>query len=103
VVRQLFRFEGRVALVPGGARGIGQATTERLRRERERRLPTARRSAMEPNRCGRIVNVASIAGKEGSPMAAAYSASKETVIAMTKAIGKDVADAQILITCVAPR
>ena len=40
---------------------------------------------------GRIVNVASIAGKEGNPMAAAYSAAKAAVIAMTKAIGKDVA------------
>jgi 3-oxoacyl-[acyl-carrier protein] reductase len=40
---------------------------------------------------GRIVNVASIAGKEGNPMAAAYSASKAAVIALTKAIGKDVA------------
>ena len=40
---------------------------------------------------GRIVNVASIAGKEGNPMAAAYSASKAAVIGMTKSIGKDVA------------
>jgi NAD(P)-dependent dehydrogenase (short-subunit alcohol dehydrogenase family) len=40
---------------------------------------------------GRIVNVASIAGKEGNPMAAAYSASKAAVIALIKAIGKDVA------------
>ncbi|MBA2741418.1 MAG: SDR family NAD(P)-dependent oxidoreductase, partial [Actinobacteria bacterium] len=40
---------------------------------------------------GRIVNVASIAGKEGNPMAAAYSASKAAVIALTKAIGKDLA------------
>ena len=40
---------------------------------------------------GRIVNVASIAGKEGNPMAAAYSAAKAAVIAMTKSIGKDVA------------
>src|SRR5206468_2289193 len=40
---------------------------------------------------GRIVNVASIAGKEGNPMAAAYSASKAAVIALTKAVGKDLA------------
>ena len=40
---------------------------------------------------GRIVNVASIAGKEGNPMAAAYSASKAAVIALTKAVGKDFA------------
>jgi 2-dehydro-3-deoxy-L-rhamnonate dehydrogenase (NAD+) len=58
--------------------------------------------AMEPNGYGRIVNVASIAGKEGNPMAGAYSSSKAAVIAMTKAIGKDVADTGILVNCVAP-
>ncbi len=51
---------------------------------------------------GRIVNVASIAGKEGNPMAAAYSASKAAVIAMTKAIGKDVAGSGVLVNSVAP-
>ncbi len=51
---------------------------------------------------GRIVNVASIAGKEGNPMACAYSASKAAVIGMTKAIGKDVARTGILVNCVAP-
>jgi len=51
---------------------------------------------------GRIVNVASIAGKEGNPMAAAYSASKAAVIAMTKAIGKDLARTGVLVNCVAP-
>ena len=51
---------------------------------------------------GRIVNVASIAGKEGNPMAAAYSASKAAVIALTKAIGKDVARTGVLVNCVAP-
>jgi 2-dehydro-3-deoxy-L-rhamnonate dehydrogenase (NAD+) len=51
---------------------------------------------------GRIVNVASIAGKEGNPMAGAYSASKAAVIAMTKAIGKDVARTGVLVNCVAP-
>jgi 2-dehydro-3-deoxy-L-rhamnonate dehydrogenase (NAD+) len=58
--------------------------------------------AMEPNGYGRIVNVASIAGKEGNPMAAAYSASKAAVIGMTKALGKDVAGSGILINCIAP-
>jgi 2-dehydro-3-deoxy-L-rhamnonate dehydrogenase (NAD+) len=57
---------------------------------------------MEPGGYGRIVNVASIAGKEGNPMATAYSASKAAVIAMTKAIGKDVAGTGILVNCVAP-
>ena len=51
---------------------------------------------------GRIVNVASIAGKEGNPMAAAYSAAKAAVIALTKAIGKDVARTGVLVNCIAP-
>jgi 2-dehydro-3-deoxy-L-rhamnonate dehydrogenase (NAD+) len=51
---------------------------------------------------GRIVLVASIAGKEGNPMAAAYSASKAAVIAMTKAIAKDVAGTGVLVNCIAP-
>jgi NAD(P)-dependent dehydrogenase (short-subunit alcohol dehydrogenase family) len=57
---------------------------------------------MVPRRYGRIVNVASIAGKEGNPMAAAYSASKAAVIAMTKAIGKDLAETGVLVNCIAP-
>jgi NAD(P)-dependent dehydrogenase (short-subunit alcohol dehydrogenase family) len=51
---------------------------------------------------GRIVNVASMAGKEGNPMAAAYSAAKAGVIGVTKAIGKDVAKTGVLVNCVAP-
>ena len=51
---------------------------------------------------GRIVNVASIAGKEGNPMAGAYSASKAAVIAMTKAIGKDLARTGVIVNSVAP-
>jgi 2-dehydro-3-deoxy-L-rhamnonate dehydrogenase (NAD+) len=51
---------------------------------------------------GRIVNVASIAGKEGNPMAAAYSASKAAVIALTKAIGKDLAETGVLVNAIAP-
>ncbi len=51
---------------------------------------------------GRIVNVASIAGKEGNPMAAAYSSSKAAVIAMTKSIGKDLAETGVLVNCVTP-
>jgi 2-dehydro-3-deoxy-L-rhamnonate dehydrogenase (NAD+) len=57
---------------------------------------------MVPRGYGRIVNVASIAGKEGNPMAAAYSASKAAVIGMTKSIGKDLAETGILVNCVAP-
>jgi NAD(P)-dependent dehydrogenase (short-subunit alcohol dehydrogenase family) len=51
---------------------------------------------------GRIVNIASIAGKEGNPMAAAYSSSKAAVIALTKAIGKDVVGSRVLVNCIAP-
>jgi 3-oxoacyl-[acyl-carrier protein] reductase len=51
---------------------------------------------------GRIVNVASIAGKEGNPMAAAYSASKAAVIALTKSIGKDLARSGVVVNCIAP-
>jgi 2-dehydro-3-deoxy-L-rhamnonate dehydrogenase (NAD+) len=51
---------------------------------------------------GRIVNVASIAGKEGNPMAAAYSGSKGAVIAFTKSIGKDLAGTGVLVNCIAP-
>jgi 3-oxoacyl-[acyl-carrier protein] reductase len=161
-----FDFDGRVALVTGGASGIGAAAAARLReggadvhafdlaegddvRESAQieaavaRLPRldilicsagvsgdslhtvdvgddewervhainlngvfyANRAAipkMNENRYGRIVNVASIAGKEGNPMAGAYSSSKGAVIALTKAIGKDVAGSGILVNSIAP-
>ncbi len=51
---------------------------------------------------GRIVNIASIAGKEGNPNAAAYSASKAGVIALTKSLGKELAHTEIRVNCVAP-
>jgi 2-dehydro-3-deoxy-L-rhamnonate dehydrogenase (NAD+) len=57
---------------------------------------------MVPRGSGRIVNVASIAGKEGNPMAAAYSASKAAVIGMTKSFGKDLATTGVLVNAVAP-
>ena len=57
---------------------------------------------MVPRGSGRIVNIASIAGKEGNPMAAAYSASKAAVIGMTKSIGKDLATTGVLVNCIAP-
>jgi 3-oxoacyl-[acyl-carrier protein] reductase len=161
-----YGFEGRVALVTGGASGIGAATAERLRAggadvhvfdlangddvrdspqldaavgrlprldvlvccagvggdslhtvdvsdEEWRRVHAinldgvffANRAAipkMLENGYGRIVNVASIAGKEGNPMAGAYSSSKAAVIGITKAIGKDVAGSGILVNSVAP-
>src|SRR3954466_965385 len=161
-----YDFEGRVALVTGGASGIGAAVVERLRaggadvkvfdlspgddlRESAQlnaaveQLPRldvlvccagvggdslhtedvsdeewervhainlngvfyANRAAipkMKENGYGRIVNVASIAGKEGNPMAAAYSSSKAAVIGVTKSLGKDVAGSGILVNCIAP-
>ena len=161
-----YGFEDRVALVTGGASGIGAATAERLQaggaevhvfdlatgddvRDSGQldaaidRLPRldilvcaagvggdslhtedvsdeewervhainlngvfyANRAAvpkMKANDYGRIVNIASIAGKEGNPMATAYSSSKAAVIGLTKAIGKDVAGSGILVNCIAP-
>jgi 3-oxoacyl-[acyl-carrier protein] reductase len=51
---------------------------------------------------GRIVNIASIAGKEGNPNAAAYAAAKGGVIAFTKALGKELALTGVLVNCVTP-
>lgn len=50
----------------------------------------------------RIVNVASIAGKEGNPNASHYSASKAGLIALTKSLGKELATKNILVNCVSP-
>src|ERR1700758_623970 len=161
-----YGFEGRVALVTGGASGIGAATVERLQaggadvhifdlangedvRDSAQvdavidQLPRldilvcsagvagdsihtedisddewnrvlsinlngvfyTNRAAvrkMKPSGYGRIVNIASIAGKEGNPMAAAYSASKAAVIGATKSIGKDLAETGVLVNCIAP-
>jgi NAD(P)-dependent dehydrogenase (short-subunit alcohol dehydrogenase family) len=161
-----YDFDGRVAIVTGGASGIGAAVVERLRdggadvrvfdlanghdvrdsaqlnaavedlprldvlvcsagvggdslhteevsdEEWERvhainlnGVFYANRAAipkMKANGYGRIVNVASVAGKEGNPMAGAYSSSKAAVIGITKAIGKDVAGSGILVNAVAP-
>ncbi|MCB1970792.1 MAG: SDR family oxidoreductase [Geminicoccaceae bacterium] len=51
---------------------------------------------------GRIVNIASVAGKEGNPNAAAYSSSKAGVIALTKSLGKEHADQNIAVNCITP-
>ena len=57
---------------------------------------------MEKNNYGRIVNIASIAGKEGNPNASAYSTSKAGVIGLTKSLGKELAQKNIAVNCVTP-
>ena len=54
------------------------------------------------NNYGRIVNIASIAGKEGNPNAMPYSAAKAGVIALTKSLGKELSDKNIAVNCVTP-
>ena len=57
---------------------------------------------MRERKYGRIVNIASVAGKEGNPNASAYSTSKAAVIGMTKSLGKELADLDIKVNCVTP-
>lgn len=57
---------------------------------------------MQRSGYGRIVNIASIAGKEGNPNASAYSASKAGVIGLTKSLGKELAATEIRVNCVTP-
>ena len=57
---------------------------------------------MIENNYGRIINIASIAGKEGNPNASAYSTSKAGVIALTKSLGKELADKNIAVNCITP-
>ncbi len=54
------------------------------------------------NGYGRIVNIASVAGKEGNPNASHYSAAKAGVIALTKSLGKELAQSNILVNCITP-
>jgi 2-dehydro-3-deoxy-L-rhamnonate dehydrogenase (NAD+) len=57
---------------------------------------------MQANGYGRIINIASIAGKEGNPNASAYSASKAGVIGLTKSLGKELAATEIRVNCITP-
>ena len=57
---------------------------------------------MLANKYGRIVNIASIAGKEGNPNASAYSAAKAGVIGLTKSLGKELAESGVLVNCITP-
>ena len=57
---------------------------------------------MRARNAGRIVNISSVAGKDGNPNASAYSASKAAVIALTKSLGKELADTGVRVNCVTP-
>ncbi|MCY7306346.1 MAG: SDR family oxidoreductase [Rhodoferax sp.] len=57
---------------------------------------------MRANNYGRIVNIASVAGKDGNPNASGYSASKAAVMALTKSLGKELADTGVRVNCVTP-
>ncbi|WP_119392630.1 SDR family NAD(P)-dependent oxidoreductase [Taklimakanibacter lacteus] len=57
---------------------------------------------MQKSGYGRIVNIASVAGKEGNPNASAYSTSKAAVIGLTKSLGKELAKSKITVNCVTP-
>ena len=59
-------------------------------------------SDMVKNKYGRIVNIASVAGKEGNPNAAHYSASKSGVITFTRSLGKELAKTGVLVNCITP-
>ena len=57
---------------------------------------------MKARNYGRIINIASVAGKDGNPNASAYSASKAAVIGLTKSLGKELADTGVRVNCVTP-
>ena len=59
-------------------------------------------SRSRPKKAGSVVTLASVAGKDGNPNASAYSASKAAVIALTKSLGKELADTGIRVNCVTP-
>ncbi len=58
--------------------------------------------SMRERNYGRIINIASVAGKDGNPNASAYSASKAAVIGLTKSLGKELVDVNIRVNCITP-
>jgi len=116
-------LDGRCAVVTGGAQGFGRAIAERfvasgakvaiwdfdqaLAEKTAKAIGDAVTvvkivPTMIAQKYGRIVNIASIAGKEGNPNAAHYSASKAGLIALTKSLGKELAQHDILVNAVTP-
>jgi NAD(P)-dependent dehydrogenase (short-subunit alcohol dehydrogenase family) len=101
-----------VLVCSAGIAGASLRTTEVDDAEWERVLAVNANGVFYANRAalpgmvargyGRIVNLASVAGKEGNPMAAAYSAAKAAVIGLTKSVGKDVATTGVLVNCITP-
>jgi 3-oxoacyl-[acyl-carrier protein] reductase len=129
----MFELTGHVAIVTGGAAGIGEVIARRLSAAGARIVIADGRAApiweqtdgdwarvmavnvtgpfylcravlpqMRERGYGRIVNVASIAGKEGNPNMVAYSASKAAVIGLTKSVAKEVATDGICVNAVTP-
>ena len=82
------------------ARGLARGDADQSRRPVP--LLPRDRAGMIAQNYGRIVNIASIAGKEGNPNAPAYSASKAGVIALTKSLGKELASYDISVNCITP-
>ncbi len=114
VVAQVLEQWGRIDILVNNAGIAGRsATTWELTDEDWLSVPNVNLSgtfyctravlpAMRRQGYGRIVNLASIAGKEGNPQAVPYSASKAGVIGLTKAVAKEVATEGILVNCVTP-
>lgn len=107
-----YDFDGRMAIVTGGAQGIGHAVADYPVEEFHQIVAVNLLGAFHVNKVvaanmreqnyGRIVNIASIAGKEGNPNASAYSSSKAGVIGLTKSLGKEMADCDMAVNCVTP-
>jgi 3-oxoacyl-[acyl-carrier protein] reductase len=109
------RFAHRTGVITGGASGLGREVARRIISEGGNWLTTIDVNLngvfyccrevipfMLANGYGRIVNVSSMAGKEGNPNACAYSAAKAGAIAFTKSLGKELATRGIIVNAIAP-